>query len=169
MRWRQRLLAAAQAVESGYLHHVSTTSSSAVDRRVYRRMVTALDWYRQSFGARTSDAESIVALQVAFETLLTDHYARGVRERLARRVRICLRGVRGLEAYLASVDTIYIARGEIVHTGHNTKQADLERARAAFAHCFCFVAEQLDFVTPGMADPIRQILGDTVPDLIAAG
>ncbi|WP_165190883.1 HEPN domain-containing protein [Caulobacter soli] len=162
-RWRQRLLAAAQAVESGYLHHISMTSKSAVDQRVYHRLVTALDWYRQSFGARTSDAESIVALAVAFETLLTDHYAKGVLERLSRRIAICLRGVRGAPAYIASIRTIYIARGEIVHTGMNTKEADLERAQAAFAHCFCHVAEQLDKLTHKMADPIRQILGDNEP------
>ncbi|WP_204307099.1 HEPN domain-containing protein, partial [Klebsiella aerogenes] len=70
---------------------------------LYRRLLTALDWFRQSFSARANEAEAIVALAVAFETLLTDQYAPAIAERLRRRIGICIKGVPGVANYQASV------------------------------------------------------------------
>ncbi|MFD2053744.1 hypothetical protein ACFSQT_11815 [Mesorhizobium calcicola] len=47
------------------------------ENRLFRRLLTALHWFRQSFSARANEDEAIVALAVAFETLLTDHYGLG--------------------------------------------------------------------------------------------
>lgn len=155
-----RLVPLLKVVEDGYLKFVNLSTNSAVHSRVYRRLVTSLDWYRQSFGSRAREPEAIVALAVAFETLLTDAYANGVAERITRRLRICLKGRRGRGAYESSVLAIYYARSEIVHTGGIGHQTDLRKAQAAFALCFCDVASRLGNLTNSMANPMRELLGD---------
>ena len=77
-RLRRELGVILKELESGYITHVNTKSWDSVERRVYARIVTALDWFRYSFGGRATSDETIVNLAVSFETLLTDHYDRGV-------------------------------------------------------------------------------------------
>lgn len=158
-RWERMIVPLLKSVEDGYLNHVNLSSKDVVKSRVYRRLVTALDWYRQSFGSRANEQESVVALAVAFETLLTDFYAKGVSARIERRVGICLKGVPGVQDYKNSVMSVFHARGEIVHSGDFTKRADIRRAQAAFARCFCAVARKLSSLS-GSQEPIRQILAD---------
>lgn len=160
-RYSNLVVPAAKIVELGYFQHVNLGNGNDARRRVYRRLVTALDWYRQSFGSRVREPEAIVSLAVAFETLLTDHYAAGVTNRVVRRVGLCLKGQHGVAGYKAAIKAISHARGEIVHTGLLTNQADIKRAQAAFARCFCKITNNLHIVTPTMAEPIRQIVGDT--------
>jgi hypothetical protein len=158
----QRLTPALRAVEHGYLQYVNLTSGERVHSRVFRRLVTAIDWYRQSFGSRTNEAEAIVALAVAFETLLTDHYAPGSVARLERRVGICLATRPDVRQYQDSVIAVHKARSEIVHTGDGGCETEIRRAQAAFALCFLEVASRLDRLDRTMSDPIRDLLGDTL-------
>lgn len=158
----QRLTPALRAVERGYLRYVNLTSGARVHSRVFRRLVTAIDWYRQSFGSRTNEAEAIVALAVAFETLLTDHYAPGSVARLERRVGICLAKRPNVRQYQDSVVAVHKARSEIVHTGDGRRETDIHRAQAAFALCFLEVASRLDRLDRTMSDPIRELLGDSL-------
>lgn len=65
---------ALRAVEQGYFQHVNLTSKAEAKKRFYKRLVSALDWYRQSIGSRVNESEAVVAIAVAFEILLTDHY-----------------------------------------------------------------------------------------------
>lgn len=123
--------------------------------------MTALDWYRQSFGSRLNEAESIVALTVALETLLTDQYAPGIAKRLARRVGICMKGVPGVSRYRESVETIYYARSSIVHSGAADQSADIGRAHVAFARCFCKIASLLGNGVPAGGNVMADLLGDT--------
>lgn len=159
-RWERMIVPLLKSVENGYLNHVNLSSKDAVKSRVYRRLVTALDWYRQSFGSRANEQEAVVALAVAFETLLTDFYAKGVSARIERRVGICLKGIPGIRDYKSSVMSVFHARGEIVHSGDFTKRADIRRAQAAFARCFCAVAGRLPSLTGAPQEPMRQILAD---------
>ena len=53
--WAQRLTTILRSVEYGYLSYVNLGSKARVHIRVYRRIVTALDWYKQSFGARMKE------------------------------------------------------------------------------------------------------------------
>ncbi len=159
--FKNLVVPAAKIVEQGHFQHVNLWSGDDVRRRVFRRLVTALDWYRQSFGSRIRESEAIVSLAVAFETLLTDYYAPGVTERIIRRVGLCLRGMHGVSVYKAAVEAISHTRGEIVHTGQMTNQADIRRAQAAFARCFCMIANNVQVLSSGMAEPMRQIVGDT--------
>ena len=160
-RFSDLVVPAAKIVEQGYFQHVNLGSGNDARRRVYRRLVTALDWYRQSFGSRAREPEAIVSLAVAFETLLTDHFAAGVTDRVVRRVGLCLKDKQGVAGYKAAVRAISYARGEIVHTGHLTNQADIKRAQAAFARCFCKIANNVHVVSSGMNEPMRQVVGDT--------
>lgn len=158
--WQRKLTSALQSVEAGYLRHVNMSSTAKVHIRVYRRLVTALDWYRQSFGSRVNEAEAIVALAVAFETLLTDFYAPRIGERIERRLKICLEGDPNLETYAASAWSVYKARSEIVHTGDGGHRMELHQAQAAFAKCFCELASRLDQVHGKMQSPIGELLKD---------
>jgi hypothetical protein len=54
--------------------------------------VLSLDWHRRSFSATARDSEAVIALAVAFETLLSDFYAAGVTEKIVARVGLCLKG-----------------------------------------------------------------------------
>lgn len=75
------IVMALKTVERGYFRHVNLSSKDEVQKRLYRRFVTALNWYRQSFGSLVNESEAVVAIAVAFETLLTDAYQKGVAER----------------------------------------------------------------------------------------
>lgn len=157
---QRRLTHSLKRVETGHLEHVNTTSSDRVRRKVYARVVTALDWYRQSFSARVTDDEAVVALAVAFETLLTDAYAPGVSARVLKRLRICLRNKHGIDNYVDAVKSIMEARGEIVHNGSTIKEASVIKAQAAFALCFENVASRLPNLGQSLDRPVGRILGD---------
>jgi hypothetical protein len=160
--WQKKLTPILRSVEEGYLRYINLTSGEKVHIRVYRRLVTAIDWYRQSFGSRLKEAEAIVALAVAFETLLTDHYAPGSAARIERRVGICLNDYPNVELHKSSVLAVYHARSEIVHTGDGGHETKIHRAQAAFAKCFYHVASRLDRLERTMVDPIRELLGDSL-------
>ena len=157
---QRRLVPALKIVESGYLSHVNITSQDKLRRRVFGRIVTALDWYRQSFSARVTDDEAVVSLAVAFETLLTDFYAPGVSKRIERRVRICLKGKRGGSDYIAGIVSVMHARGSIVHNGSSADEADIIKAQAAFALCFEAVIGRLSQLGKSHSQPIAEMLGD---------
>jgi len=161
---KQRITPVLRSIEEGYLGHVNITSKEKVHARVYRRLVTALDWYRHSFGSRTKESEAIVALAVAFETLLTDHYAPGGATRIARRIGICLKTDPKLDEYQVSVIAVYHARSEIVHSGDGGHETEISSAQAAFAKCFVEVASRLDQLNRSMVDPIRELLGDALTE-----
>lgn len=157
---QRKIVPALKAIESGHLAHVNISSSDQVRRKVFARIVTALDWYRQSFSVRVTDHEAVVALAVAFETLLTDAYANGVRDRIERRTRICLRGKHGVSAYVAATLSVMEARGAIVHNGSTTKIADIIKAQAAFALCFVDLVDRLPNLAQTLDQPVARILGD---------
>ncbi|MCK1285422.1 hypothetical protein IVB41_15990 [Bradyrhizobium sp. 44] len=161
-KWQRQITSMLDTVEQGYLQYVNLSSNERVHVRVYRRLLTSLDWYRQSFGSRMKEAEAIVGLAVAFETLLTDYYAPGTAARIERRVGICLAEHSNVEGYKSSVLAVYHARSEIVHTGNVQRDMQIHRAQAAFALCFCEVASRLDRLSRRMADPIRELLGDSL-------
>ncbi|WP_217510354.1 HEPN domain-containing protein [Sulfitobacter sp. NAS-14.1] len=159
-RLEVRVTAALGVIERGYLRHVHLTTRSKAENRLYQRLVTALDWFRASFGSNKDEADAVVSLAVAFETLLTDCYKRGVADHIERRVGICLKGVPKVGSYKRSVKAIYYARSEIVHSGSLGQAVNLARARVAFSLCFCEVAQRLEKWTPVANEPIRDLLDD---------
>jgi hypothetical protein len=160
-RFETQIVVALKTVERGYFQHVNLTSKSKAQARLYKRLVTSLDWFRQSFGSHSNESEAVVALAVAFETLLTDSYQPGVADRIIRRVGICLKGFPGVDEYKRSVLEVYYARGSIVHTGELGQTANVTKAQGAFARCFCSIASRLASWTPTANDPMMNLLGDT--------
>ena len=159
-RLAPRVTQALNTVERGYFRHVNLATRSKPENRLYRRLLTALDWFRQSFSARANEAEAIVALAVAFETLLTDQYAPAIAERLRRRIGICMKGVPGLASYQDSVEAIYYARSSIVHTGEPDHSVDIHRGQVAFTRCFCAIADRLTAWVPTANNAMGDLLGD---------
>lgn len=160
-RFAPQVTRALTIIERGYFLNVNLATASKPENRLYRRITTALDWFRQSFSARANEAEAIVALAVAFETLLTDQYSSGIAKRLRRRVGICMKGVPGLATYQDSVEAIYYARSSIVHTGETDHAADIHRAQVAFTRCVCAIAGRLPTWTPKANNAMADLLGDT--------
>ena len=156
----RELLRAAGRVQLGHLTHVNGDSGDKLHRRIYARIVTALDWFRQSFGSRSTKDEAIVALAIAFETLLTDYYALGVAERVVRRVRICLRRRHGVSGYADAVRSVMASRGAIVHTGSTLANANRLKAQAAFALCFQALVAKLPLLGTSPDQPIGELLAD---------
>lgn len=163
-RLTPRITRALRIIERGYFVHVNLGTTSKAESRLYRRLVTAIDWFRQSFSARANEAEAIVALAVAFETLLTDQYASGIAKRLRRRVGICLKGVPGLSTYQDSVEAIYYARSSIVHTGEPDHAIEIHRAQVAFTRCICAIADRLTDWSPVANNAMAHLLGDVGAD-----
>gem|GEM_PF-765585 len=161
-RHEHRITAALQIVERGYFKHVNLASKAKPENRLYRRLVTALDWYRQSFSARANESEAIVAIAVALETLLTDQFAPGIGPRLSRRIGICMRGVRGVGAHRESIGALYKARSEIVHAGAADHAIEIQRAQVAFIGCFCAIAERLPTASIAANNAMGVLLGDTM-------
>lgn len=53
-RFERQIVAALKTVEQGYFRHVHLTAGSKMEARFYKRIVTALDWFRQSFGSHAN-------------------------------------------------------------------------------------------------------------------
>ena len=102
----------------------------------------------------------VVAIAVAFETLLTDMHLRDVAERIERRLGICLKGVPGATAYERAVLSLCHARGEIAHSGSLGQQAKIVPAQAAFVRCFHMLISRLEGSIPVTNKPIRDLLQD---------
>lgn len=155
-----RLSNALATIEAGYRNSVFIDGTRTASARLYARIVTALDWYRQSFGSRSTDDEAIVNLAVAFETLLADGYESKQNERMKRRVRICLRGRPGVGDYADAVYAVMRARGAIVHNGTTLQVTDINKARAAFALCIEHIAAVLPTLATGVSKPMESLLND---------
>lgn len=157
---KKNLETAMKYVQQAYLEHVNLSSGMALRKRVYLRISKSLDWYRRSFGSRHSTHERVVALAVAFETLLTDSFAKGTDSRLERRVGICLKGKQGISSAKKAVVKIVHHRNEILHTGSTSQEADIEKAQAVFARCFIDLVTRLPNLPTKSEKPISDILGD---------
>ena len=100
----------------------------------------------------------MVSLAIAFETLLTDGYAPGVKNRVISRVGVCLKGKKGVGDYKAAVGSIMEARGAIVHNGSSARQVEITKSQAAFALCVMELTNRLDSLPTVSGSPIGDIL-----------
>lgn len=163
-RAKNRLMALHRAiseVEQGYLNHVILGNEKTAHARVFRKLLISIDSFRRSFSAGVKPSEAVIFLSIAFESLLTDFYSRGVIERLHRRVKLSLRGIRGTRRLQSSVVELYKCRGEIVHTGSADKFPKLAEAQKAYVFCFQHVVSRLPHLQKKSSKPISDILGDT--------
>jgi len=154
-----QLASAISTVEKGYLTHVVAERSETVRSRVFRKLVLSLQSFRRSYVSGYKSSESIIALAVAFETLLTDSYAPGVIKRIRDRVRRCLVGVRGTRKYQSAVYDLYACRSRAVHQGVTVIFDDMELAREAYVLCFQAVVSRLNRLPGASTAPIDELLG----------
>lgn len=148
------------AIERGFREHVTLSRNKPTpNARIYRKLVLSLDWYRRSFSATARDSEAVVALAVAFETLLSDFYARGVTAKIMTRVGVCLTGNSDAGKYQSAVQSLFDKRGKAVHLGGFGGTPDLLLARRAYALCLAKIVSLLPVTVNTTNEPVRSLLG----------
>jgi hypothetical protein len=147
-------------VERGYLANALLSGGDAVQSWVFRKLITSIDYFRRSFSAGVRSSEAVVSLAIAFETLLTDHYAPKSTERILRRVRICQRGVSGTRRLHGAVGKLFECRGAIVHQGSAPAFPELNMAQRAYVYCLQHVVSRLPNLPAKSSKPVADILGD---------
>ncbi|HEV2388515.1 MAG TPA: hypothetical protein VGS20_14810 [Candidatus Acidoferrales bacterium] len=120
-------------LETLYFAHLFDNATPSPRLIVHRKIFDSLAYFRRSFRVAANPGEPIVNLAIAFEMLLTDNYAKGVKARVVRRVGIALKGLPRSRSMRDEVARLFEARGEVVHQGKHTTQTDLIVARKAYA------------------------------------
>jgi hypothetical protein len=156
----ERIRRALDVLEKGYFEHHVLGNRKKLKARVYRKVMTSLDYFRRSFRASARQEEAIISLAIAFEALLMDAYARGVTARLHSRVQLASKGIRGVEKYRAIVVSLFKARGAVVHSGTTEIKLDIVLARRAYIECFVVIAAKLKKLPSKGDHPIGALLGD---------
>lgn len=154
-----RLYKAVRTLESGYLQHcIVAKDKDMLSSRVHRKLLTSVNYFRRSFRAHSQDPENVVALAIALETLLTDFYSSGVRDRITDRVRLCLTSDIDVEVYRDAVKDLFESRGAIVHLGDAAMPQSFLKARQAYVLCFLEVVQRLDRLPTESVKPIADLL-----------
>ena len=148
------------SVEKGFVEHSMWGKGTLLKGRVYRKLAISIDAFRRSFSASVRHPEAVVFLAIAFETLLTDHYERGVTQKIKRRVRLCLHGVAGTRRYQNAVSDLFDCRGAIVHAGKAEKFSEMRQAHQAYVLCLQHIVANLQNLPLHVTNPIAHVLGD---------
>ncbi|TFW31765.1 hypothetical protein [Massilia horti] len=148
---------ALEFLEDGYLRHCVIGSKSQELSRLFRKLLSSINYFRRSLRARGQTSENIVALAIAFETLLIDFYARGVTDRIHMRVRTCLAGKSGVAAMCDAVQELFVSRGKILHAGETLQFKDIPLARKAYVICFVHISQRLTLLDPKTKNPLSAI------------
>ncbi|MEI9988479.1 MAG: hypothetical protein WDM86_00425 [Rhizomicrobium sp.] len=155
-----KVAAAITAIEQGYREHVMLPrDKKTANANIYRKLVLSLDWYRRSFSATARDSEAVIALAVAFETLLSDFYTPGVTAKIIARVGACLKGNSAAAKYQTAVQSLFDKRGKAVHLGGFDGTPDLLLARRAYALCLAKIVFLLPLTVKKANEPIRLLFG----------
>lgn len=128
--------AALQVLEEGFLRHCLIGTKDEVRRRLFRKIMTSINYFRRSLRARTYGPENVVALAIAFETLLSDYYAPGVTATILARLRRSLKGVRNIVQMHAAVGELFAARGSILHLGTANNPTSFGLSQRAYIFAF---------------------------------
>lgn len=142
---------------SGRLSHFSPRAAKTVRGRTYKRAFDSLDYFRRSFPRGGVTPGAVVSLATAFEMLLTDNYARGVRETLVSRTGMLLTGVRGKSRLEEAVSDLYDARSAIVHGSGADAPENLVDAQRAFAMAFARLTPRIPRLSRPTGTPIADI------------
>ena len=147
-----RLYATLRAVEAGYLTHQILDRRETKEASLYVKLTRSLDYFRRSFRANLRPSERVIALAIAFETLLTYSCSGGVTARIRRRAKLCLDQASLPPTLLGAVDRLFDARGKFVHSGFGPEEIDLQDARLAYVACLSTVTRLAQGAT--LADPV---------------
>jgi hypothetical protein len=154
-----------RALDYLYEHELGSSfgpDADAKDARIYRKLARALIYFHRSFSESHERWQSVVSLAIAFETLLTDSFASGVRHRVVRRVRLLLNHDRDWASLTRSVERLYAARGRLMHGEDVGDPGDLVAAQQAFTRSFVTLIDRLPECLPRARPdaPLRDICGD---------
>jgi Apea-like HEPN len=158
-RFVRRICSTLANVEDGYLRAFLHPNDNSASCRTYRKLFSALAYFRRSFRLTSDVGEAYVNLAVAFEVLLTDSYAKGVDPRIQRRLRRALKGTQGCRALNSAAAKLYQARSEIVHTGRTDLHVDLQLVRQAFIHALAYIVDRVGTLSLTAKNPVEMILG----------
>ncbi len=148
---------ALEYLENGYLRHCVIGSKNQELSRLFRKLISSINYFRRSLRARGQRSENIVALAIAFETLLVDFYARGITGRVHTRIQTCLAGKRGRGAMCDAVENLFVNRGKILHAGEAPQMNDIWLARKAYVLCFIHISQRLMTLDPKTKNPLNAI------------
>jgi hypothetical protein len=154
--------------EDGYLRNCILGSRSPNAPRLFRKLESSISYFCRSLRSRGQDSEKVVALAIAFETLLMDYYSRGVTKQLLSRVKVCLKGKRGVTVMCDAINELFVNRGKIVHAGEIPDVPNIWIARKAYIYCFIYVMQRLKILGHDINDPLRAMFSDSTPD-VASG
>lgn len=162
--WDARLVVeianAIKTVEQKYVWHASRSFEGGVSARVCRKLFDSLAYFRRSFLGRADKGAHVVDLAIAFEYLLTDGFAKGVKQRLVRRFKLAVSDP-SLQATLCEeLVHLYDARSEVVHKGRLDTNVDVPAVRVAYVHAFLGVVRRLSLLPHTSGTPMGDMLGD---------
>ncbi len=158
----RRVFAALNYVYEQHLASSFGPDSKGIKARVYRKLTQALTYFHRSYSKSHESWQSVVTLAIAFETLLTDSYSSGVRHRVSRRVGLLVSAHPQRAELIRAVDSMYLARGRLMHGEDLGNPETLVQARQAFIHAFVALVERLPAAL-GAAPPdapMTHICGD---------
>lgn len=156
----KRISVALETVGSLYAMHAMLSSKNALKARVARKLFASLKHFRRSHRQMADPFDAIVNLAVAFELLLSDHYAPGIANHVTQQAKKAIGRRPGSRALVQSVNDVYVARGECVHQG-TWPDVDLNLARRAFVYAFVGLVEKLPNLPRTSPRPISDILSGT--------
>lgn len=169
-RYRGSAQEARQAVDlvyDGYMRHaVLRRPSERPDAHTaaFTKLHDALSYFRRSFHESDQGWTASLSLATAFEMMLTDGVNRGeIAAKLQRRVRLLLRGKRGVVSYSQAVHRLYKHRNSIMHAGVVDGQFSIADAQHCFVLCFMELTNRTAQLTAGESEPMRTMTGD-LPD-----
>jgi hypothetical protein len=153
-----------RALEDGYLSEWVLGEKTSTRARVLRKVFLSISYFHKSFRSASNADEAVVSIAIAFETLLTDGYQRGgVKNRIARRVPLCLANEPDHAELLREVQKLMEYRGQVVHEGTSEIPIDINAARRAYVRCFLAVMACLPNIKQGASQPVGDVLGDVTP------
>jgi hypothetical protein len=155
-----KLVSSLEVLEKGFTRLSVDGRDNSVQARVYRKLFDALGFFRRSFHTQGEKGEPAIFLATAFEMLLTDSYASGVKARLSRRYSLATATLADAATLQPFVAALYTKRSEIVHQGRVDGELDLRSAQKAFAYAFIGVVSALDKLPNKSSEPVAMILGD---------
>lgn len=158
------LVTCLETVEKGFTRLSVDGKNNSVEARVYRKLFDSLGFFRRSFHSQAEKGEPEIFLATAFEMLLTDSYASGVKTRLSRRYNQATATIFGAAALAPVVERLYTRRSETVHEGKVDGELDLRSAQKAFAYAFVGIVRVLDKLPNMSPEPIADMLNDKRED-----
>ena len=147
-------------LETNYMEMHVLGNGKGPRAKAFGKIFSALTYFRRSFKSRGDAGEQVMNLAIAFEVLLTPRYAKGVGDRIERRIKLALKGIKGSRRLQAATRDLYTARSEVVHEGTTSIEYDLSSGQEAFVYVFLGVARKVGIIPATTDDPVGAILGD---------